>query len=101
MFNKSWQCCTWKIWLAERDIQSVFEGLCAFNHYCSSIIESAGQSLEIFLPGGRGGHAQQVQEGLRYRLDPSWRVAQTRSRCWALGSSSLLAMFLTKQWNTI
>ena len=65
------------------------------------VIESAGQSLEIFFLGGRGGHAKQVQEGLRYRLDPGWRVAQTRPSCWALASSSLLAMFLTKQWNII
>ena len=74
--------------------KNVFEVLCAFNHR-AIIIESAGQSLEIFFLGGRGGHAQQVQEGLRYRLDPGWRVAQTRPSCWALGSSSLLAMFLT------
>ena len=60
-----------------------------------SVIESAGHSLDIFLPGGRGGHAKQVQEGLRYRLDPGWRVAEARPCCWALGSSSLLAMFLT------
>ena len=75
--------------------KNVFDVLCAFNHYWTSMIESAGQSLEIFFSGGRGGHAEQVQEGLRYRLDPGWRVAQTRPSCWALGSRSLLAMFFT------